>query len=254
MMAKDPVESLVRVGQFSHPLGCEAIELFAVRSQHFSTGSARCFVEGRIITAPLDCRGSSFQWRREGRLFLSRQYQVPSGTNSRLVQQTGKTPSLSHPFPHVHVCHAHSSRAKVSAEGDLLQDGSDLYCVSAPPSIRLRNFANSAAQAHLAVLVRNARAAAVAAEAGTRTTIRPLSAVEARRSTVARAAPRDGANTPFFQPAKQRGGSVLLRRNVDEVVDDDEDGELGSSSGSSSGGEGFGRGTTWLPNESEARR
>ncbi|CAM9802911.1 unnamed protein product, partial [Ectocarpus fasciculatus] len=56
--------------------------------------------------------------------------------------------------------------AKLSAEGELLQDGSDLYCVSAPPGIRLRKFANSAAQAHLAVLVRNARAAAVAAEAG----------------------------------------------------------------------------------------
>ncbi|CAM9585736.1 unnamed protein product [Ectocarpus sp. 8 AP-2014] len=131
-----------------------------------------------------------------------------------------------------------------------------MYCVSAPPGIRLRNFANSAAQAHLAVLVRNARAAAVAAEAGTRTTIRPLSAVEPRRSTVARAAPRDGANT-LFQPTKQRGGSVLSRRSVDEVVDDDDhDDELrsNSDSDSSSDSESFGRGTTWLSHAREAGR
>lgn len=164
---------------------------------------------------------------QRGRSFLSCRCQIPRA-ESRVTKQSRQDALSRTRSRWFHICHAHSSRAKLSAEGDLLQDGSDMYCVSAPPSIRLRNFANSAAQAHLAVLVRNARAATVAAEAGTRTTIRPLSAVEPRRSTVARAAPRDDANT-LFQPAKQRVGSVMLRRNVDEVVVVDDDGELRSN-------------------------
>lgn len=51
----------------------------------------------------------------------------------------------------------------MSTEGGKLDDGSDLFCVSSPSRSRLRTFANSAAQEHLAVLVRNARAAAAAA-------------------------------------------------------------------------------------------
>lgn len=52
----------------------------------------------------------------------------------------------------------------MSAEGGKVDDGSDLFCVSAPPRSRLRVIANSAAQMHLAALVRKARSAAVGAE------------------------------------------------------------------------------------------
>lgn len=52
----------------------------------------------------------------------------------------------------------------MSAEGGKVDDGSDLFCVSAPPRSRLRIIANSAAQMHLAVLVRKARSAAVGPE------------------------------------------------------------------------------------------
>lgn len=52
----------------------------------------------------------------------------------------------------------------MSAEGGKIEDGSDLFCVSAPARNRLRIIANSAAQMHLAVLVRKARSAAVVAE------------------------------------------------------------------------------------------
>lgn len=51
----------------------------------------------------------------------------------------------------------------MSTEGGTLDDGSDLYCVSSPSRSRLRTFAKSAAQAHLAVLVGKARTAAVVA-------------------------------------------------------------------------------------------
>lgn len=53
----------------------------------------------------------------------------------------------------------------MSAEGGKVDDGSDLFCVSAPPRGRLRIIANSAAQMHLAVLVRKARSAAIAPNA-----------------------------------------------------------------------------------------
>lgn len=52
----------------------------------------------------------------------------------------------------------------MSAEGGKVDDGSDLFCVSAPLRSRLRTIANSAAQMHLAALVRKARSAAVGAE------------------------------------------------------------------------------------------
>ena len=52
----------------------------------------------------------------------------------------------------------------MSAEGGKVDDGSDLFYVSAPPRSRLRIIANSAAQMHLAALVKKARSAAVGAE------------------------------------------------------------------------------------------
>eukprot|EP00752_Nemacystus_decipiens_P002506 g2354.t2 len=74
---------------------------------------------------------------------------------------------------------------KMSAEGGKVEEGSDLFCVSAPPRDRLRVIANSAAQMHLAALVRKARSAAVGAEG--------VAGAAMMVSAVAAAAGRDGA-------------------------------------------------------------
>lgn len=62
------------------------------------------------------------------------------------------------------------------AEGGKVEDGSDLFCVSAPRRGRLRVIASSAAQMHLAVLVRKARSAAVGAESFASAAMMSLSA------------------------------------------------------------------------------
>lgn len=54
-------------------------------------------------------------------------------------------------------------RTKISTEGGKLDDVSESFFVSSPSRSRLRAYANTAAQEHLAVLVRKARAAAAIA-------------------------------------------------------------------------------------------
>jgi len=98
----------------------------------------------------------------------------------------------------------------MSAEGAKLDDGSDLYCVSAPPRSRLRIFATSAAQMFLAVLVRKARSAAVIADGLAGVAISSLSKLAAETSTSA------GAGQRAF-----RGGmsSSVLVEEADENED-----------------------------------
>lgn len=73
----------------------------------------------------------------------------------------------------------------MSAEGVKLDDGSDLYCVSAPSRHRLRIFANSASQMYLSVLVRKARSAAVIADGLAGVAISSLSKFAAETSASA---------------------------------------------------------------------
>ncbi len=101
----------------------------------------------------------------------------------------------------------------MSAEGAKLDDGSDLYCVSAPPRSRLRVFANSAAQMYLAVLVRKARSAAVIADGLAGVAIRSISNQDAETS------------------ASVGAGQRVLRGGISTLVDEaDENDDSGSQS------------------------
>eukprot|EP00903_Cladosiphon_okamuranus_P015168 g14024.t2 len=102
---------------------------------------------------------------------------------------------------------------KMSAEGGKVDDSSDLFCVSAPPRSRLRVIANSAAQMHLAVLVRKARFAAVGPGGLAGVAMMSLSAATAAAGEDAKAANRSGG-----------GGAIL------------EEGDGGGSDSESSGG------------------
>eukprot|EP00903_Cladosiphon_okamuranus_P015169 g14024.t3 len=104
-------------------------------------------------------------------------------------------------------------RMKMSAEGGKVDDSSDLFCVSAPPRSRLRVIANSAAQMHLAVLVRKARFAAVGPGGLAGVAMMSLSAATAAAGEDAKAANRSGG-----------GGAIL------------EEGDGGGSDSESSGG------------------